>query len=668
MRIVSIPLFFVLIAQAVLAADTSPNLTLLSLEELMEIEVTLASRKPEKLSAATAAISVLTAEDLHHLGVRSLPEALRWVPGMQVGRIDANKWEVSSRGFSGLFTDKLQVLIDGRSVYTPMFSGVFWEIQDVVLEDVDRIEVVRGPGGTLWGANAVNGVINVITESAEETQGGWIEIGGGTSARGSTTVRHGGKLGENGHFRVYGKFFAQDRSKGTKQRVEDDWHLGRVGTRMDWQLSPRETLTLEGSAYTGRAGQSFVLPTSLSPPYVQTVYYDAELRGGDLLGRWKRNLGDRGALELQLYLDRMDRSDFIVQGVIQNADIDFQHRFEPGAHHELIWGLGYRLTTDDYKGTFILSLLPTQRHAHLFSGFVQDDISLLADRARLTLGTKLEHNSRSGFEWQPNLRLGWFPSSRHTLWAAVSRATRTPSRADDDIRATLDVLPPGDLVTGSPVARVLLLGNRDFTSEEMLAWEAGCRASLAAALTVDIAAFHQRYDRLRSNEPESPFLVDAPSPHLVIPVRISNGLNGETSGGELALSWQRKNWWRLQLTYSYLHMDLRPDRDSQDLGTDESEEGSVPRHQLALRSYFDLSPHLGLNVSGRYVDQLPYQEIGDYWTVDLHLEWHLSPHLEISLAGQNLVDSPHLEYISTSTNNLPALVEREMYGGISWKF
>ena len=669
MRIFYFPLFFVLFTQAVQAADPPLNLTRLSLEELMTIEVTLASRKPEKLSTATAAISVLTADDLRRLGVKTLPEALRWVPGMQVGRIDANKWEVSSRGFSGLFTDKLQVLIDGRSVYTPLFSGVFWEVQDVVLEDVDRIEVIRGPGGTLWGANAVNGVINIITRNAAETQGGWVEIGGGTKELGSATARYGGKLGESGYFRVYGKSFTQGNSKGSTLPVRDGWHLSRIGTRMDWRPSPQESLTLEGSAYAGRAGQSFVLATSLSPPYTQTVYYDAELSGGDLLGRWKRHLEDRGDLELQLYLDRLDRKDAIFQGMIQNADIDFQHRFEPSRNQELIWGLGYRLTDDDFTGTFTLSLLPAKRRSHLFSGFVQDDVSLLSGRMRLTLGTKLEHNSRSGFEWQPNLRLGLFPSSDHTFWGAISRATRTPSRADNDIRATLQILPPGALFSGSPLARAVLLGNRDFASEELLAWEAGYRAAWFDQLIVDLAGFYQRYDQVRSNEAETPFLEAATSPaHLVIPVRISNELNGKTYGAELALSWQKGEWWRLQASYSYLHMDLWPNRGSQDTGTDRSEEGSVPHHQLALRSSFDLSPDLGLNLSGRYVDQLPYQQIDDYLTFDLHLEWRLLPHLTISLVGQNLLDSPHLEYLSTSTNNLPAQVERDVHGRISWEF
>ncbi|MEW6751013.1 MAG: TonB-dependent receptor [Candidatus Latescibacterota bacterium] len=670
-RVPSVALLLVLLALACdpgLAADAVSRLAELSLEELMEVEVILPSRSPERLASATAAITVLTGEELRQLGVRSVPEALRWVPGMQVGRIDANKWEVSARGFSGLFADKLLVLIDGRSVYNPLFSGVFWEVQDVDLADVERIEVVRGPGGTLWGANALNGVINVVTRGAAQTPGLRAEVGTGDRQRVWGAGRYGGRLGREGHFRAYGRYFAQGASRGAQEPVEDAWHLGRLGARADWQVSSDEELTLDASVYAGEAGQSFLQPTSLSPPYQERLYYDAPLGGGHLLGRWQRGMGRRGDLELHAYVDRMDRRDAILRGSIWTADVDFQHRLEPVSGGELAWGLGYRLAADEYRGTFTLSMLPRRRLAHLLSGFAQGGASLLSGRTRLVAGTKVEHNGRSGLELQPNLRLGWFPTHRQTVWAALSRATRTPSRADDDILATLRVLPPGAAGPGSPLTRVVLLGNREFASEELVALEGGYRANLAEQLMVDAAAFLHRYDRLRSDEPELPYPDEAsPQPHLVVPIRVSNGLDGRTWGGELALSWQPGQRWRLEGAYSFVAIDLWPDAGSQDQTTEASEEESVPRHQVGLRSHVELAPGLELNLAGRYVAELPYARIDRYATVDAHLEWRLRPRLAVSLVGINLIDSPHLEYVSRSTNNVGALVEREVYTGIRWE-
>lgn len=650
-------------------ADPPLRLEALSLEELMEIEVSLASRRPEPLAGATAAVAALTRKDLAWLGARHLPEALRWMPGLQVGRIDANKWEVSSRGFSGLFTDKLQVLVDGRSVYTPLFSGVFWEVQDVVLEDVDRIEAVRGPGGALWGANAVNGVINVISKGAAETQGGWVQVGGGSRGRGTLTARYGGRLSPGLHYRVYGQGRTEGDSRGAGLAVRDGWRLGHAGGRVDWQRSPAESFTLEASAYRGRAGQSFLLPTALEPPYQRVVYYDATLAGGAAVGRWKRRLAGRGDLEAQLFVDRMDRRDAILKGLIDNADLDLQHRLPLGGAQELIWGLGYRLTADDYRGSFTLAMLPSQRRVHLLSGFVQDEVALFSGRGRLTAGTKVERNSRTGFEWQPSLRLGWYPVEHHTVWAAVSRATRTPSRADDDIRAVLEVLPPDRLFAGSPVARVALLGNRGFRSEELGALEGGYRGRVSSRLLVDAAVFLQRYDRLRSNEPELPYIDDVAIPvHLVVPLRVANGLEGRTYGGELTLSWQQAERWRVQGSYSYLDMDLWPGPDSQDRDTEDSEEDAVPRHQWSVRSLLAVRPGLELGVSGRYASRLAYQGIDPYLTADLQLRWRPLDRVEVSLLGENLLDSPHLEYVSRSSNNLPAWVTRELSATMGWRF
>ena len=677
------PLFQCLICSFSLFLIASPgqggaspplDLTQLSLEELMNIEVTLVSRKPEKLAETAAAVFVLTAEDLRRSGVRSIPEALRLVPGMQVGRIDANKWVVTSRGFPGLFANKLLVLIDGRSVYTPLFSGVFWEAQDVVLEDVERIEVIRGPGGTLWGANAVNGVINILTRKAADTPGRSVQVGGGTEERGFATLRGGGRLGEGAHYRAYGKVFTRDRSRGaTGQRPADGWHLYRIGGRIDWELSSRDALSVLGNGYRGEVGQSLLLTTSPSPPYVQAVHSEARIHGAAVLGRWERRISDRTDLALQLYYDRSGRRDYVLAGVIHNLDLDFQHRFRPGPRQEIVWGWGYRFTTDHFDPTFTMALHPESRKVHLLSGFVQDDITLVPERLRLIAGTKFEHNSYTGIEAQPNVRFWWSPAPRQALWGAVSRAVRTPSRGDNDIRAMAQAIPPDSLFPGvpSPVALVALVGNRDFTSENLLAFDLGYRAHFNERLTLDLAGFYNLYDDLRTNELEIDSRVlegDPLPPHLLIPMRVDNKATGKTWGFELAANGQ---WhpWRLRAGYSFLRMDLEVDEDSFDAQT-ESYARELPRHQLSVRSYLDLPAGLELDVVGRYVHDFPVAEwkIDRYLTFDLRLGWRPEERLELSLAAQNLLDSPHPEYVSQASGTFATEVEAGVYGVLNWAF
>ena len=651
------------------AGEIPPDLTELTLEELMEIEIISASKKEERLFEAPAAVYVITGEDLRRSGVRNIPEALRLVPGMQVARIDANKWVVTSRGFAGLFANKLLVLIDGRSVYTPLFSGVFWEAQDVVLEDVERIEVIRGPGGTLWGANAVNGIINIITKRAEDAQGGFVRIGGGTEERAFGTVRYGGRLGDGACFRAYGKHFTRDASVDSAgQGRADDWRVLRVGGRMDWGLSAQSTLTLQGDVYDGEVGQAVSLVTSLSAPYTQTVYSDAQISGGNVLGRWERTLNDRSDLALQFYYDRCARTDAMLHGVIHNTDIDFQHRVGLGWGQEIVWGLGYRFTADDSDGSFTMSLHPDSRHVHLFSGFVHDDISLISDRLRLTLGSKLEHNSYTGFELQPNIRFWWSPSRRHALWGAVSRAVRTPSRADHDIRGIPQALPPDSLFPGSPLALVTFLGDEDFVSETVLAFDLGYRSHLKDWFSVDVAGFCNLYDDLRTQELDLQSMEGVSSPpHVVIPLRVDNKATGKTYGIELGADWQVWDTWRLRTAYGYFHMDLEVAKDSFDTATETFAEEN-PRHQLSVRSYLDLPGPLELDVTGRYVDDLPTLAIDRYLTLDIHLGWHPGDRLELSLVGRNLLNSPHREFVSPSSGILPAEVQAGIYSTLSWRF
>lgn len=642
------------------------DLTELSIEELMQVEVTSVSRRAEPISAAAAAVFVITQEDIRRSGATSIPEALRMVPGLEVARIDANKWAISARGFNGRFANKLLVLVDGRSVYTPLFSGVFWDVQDLLLEDVDRIEVIRGPGATLWGANAVNGVINVLTRSARETAGGLVTAGGGSEERGFLGLRYGGSLGASTAYRVYAKTF--DRGSGerlTGGAGADDWSMSRAGFRLDSTL-PSSGLTLQGDLYDGEIGETLTLQ-SLRSPVPRTVDTDMQVGGGHLLGRWQRTMSTTSELALQLYYDRTERTAALVEEDRDTFDVELQHGFAPTARHRVVWGLGYRRTGDDIRGTELLSLHPARRTDELASAFFQDEVTLRPDRLWLILGSKLEHNDYSGFELQPNLRTVWIPRPRHTLWGAVSRAIRTPSRAEHDLRLSSEVAGPGALFPASPPAVFTVLGNPDYGSEELLAWELGYRAGLAPGLFVDVATFYNVYDRLRATRTGEPFPEVAPAPpHLVVPVYPTNDLDGETWGAELAVDWRAAGNWRLSAAYTYLRVQLheRPGIDPLNL----SVEGDSPRHQLAFRSSLDLLRGLELDLTARYVDELPALATDSYVSLDLRLGWKPVSRLELSLVGQDLLEGSHVEFAPEVIPTHPTGVERGLYGKLIWRF
>ena len=639
------------------------DLTQLSIEELMNIEVTSPARKEQAIFDAGTAVSVLTGDDLRRSGVTSVAEALRLVPGVQVGRVDANKWAISARGFNDGFANKLLVLIDGRSVYTPLFSGVFWDAQDVVLEDVERIEVIRGPGGTLWGANAVNGVVNIITRKAEETQGGMVQAGAGSTETLFTTVRYGGRLDEHTHYRVYARRAARPGAEDVDGRdLDDEWHLSRVGTRLDRQLSDRDRVTLQGEVYSGEVGQTFQLTTSLVAPFKETFVEKTELGGGHALGRWKRRLGDDSDLELQLYYDRAERLGKPIGGTTETYDVDFQHRFPLTRTQEIIWGWGARFIADDFDNSFAISLNPASRSTHLFSGFVQEEIALAERRLLLTVGSKVEHNTYTGLELQPNARAVWTPAPRHLVWGAVSRAVRTPSRAESDQRFS------GVVVATDTLILVATLGSRDFESEHVLAFDLGYRTQVAERLAVDLAVFYNFYDNLRTSELKSAELEETPPPlHYLVPVLTQNKLHGVTHGLEATASWQALPRWSLHAAYTYLQMDMELDEGSNDpVATTWDEEN--PNHQLVLRSAWDVSDRLGLDITARYMDDLPILDADSYLTLDARLGWRPVASAELFLVGQHLLDSPHLEFPRQTVVLLPGTVRRGVYGGLTWRF
>ncbi|MDY7033608.1 MAG: TonB-dependent receptor [Thermodesulfobacteriota bacterium] len=642
--------------------ETIGYLKELSMEALLDVEVTSVSKKIEKLSDASAAIFVITQEDIRRSGVTTIPEALRMVPGLQVARIDGSKWAITSRGFNGRFANKLLVLIDGRSVYTPLYSGVFWEVQDTLLEDIDRIEVIRGPGATLWGANAVNGVINIITKEAKETQGGLLAAGIGTEEKGFGNARYGGKLGEDAYFRIYGKYFNRDESADALGNdAADEWDILRGGFRMDWKKSDYNSITVQGDTYEGDAGQTITIAT-LTSPYEETLDEDAEISGKNLLFRWNHDISKTSELVLQTYYDGTEHKESVGHLNNDTFDIDLQHRFALGKQHEIMWGVGYRFVHDEIDGTFSAVLEPESRDDHLYSSFIQDEIELVKDRLHLTIGSKFEHNDYTGLEIQPNGRLIWTPHERHSLWTSVSRAVRTPSRAEQDGQLIIRVVPPEDSI---PLPTYLVLtGSEDYVSEDLIAYELGYRVQTADNFSIDIVAFFNDYDDLRSIETGTYSVEDSYILSYVIP---DNKVNGETYGIELAMDWLAMEWWRFKTSYTYLQMKLQADSDSQDTYSD-TVENENPHNQFSIRSSMDLPGSFEFDVWVRYVDNLSSQDVDSYTTFDARLGWRPRKNLELCIVGQNLLDKQHPEFIPELLDVSTTEVEQSVYGKVTWHF
>ena len=631
-----------------------------SLIELMNMKITSVSKTEEKLSDAPASVFVISHEDIRRSGVTSIPEALRLAPGVHVARQGAHSWAISIRGFNSDISNKLLVLIDGRSVYSPLFAGVFWDVQDTLLEDVDRIEVISGPGGTLWGANAVNGVINIITRSAEDTQGGFAELGGGNEEQGFAGFRYGGKLGENAALRGYLKSFKRDASRSADGgHAIDEWQMSQGGFRLDWQQSEADLFTVQGDMYSGKEDglfrDDFTLGTLPGPDFKD----QSDVAGANVLGRWQRQLSGTSDVQLQAYYDYTKRE---IPGTYNETrdtlDIDFQHHFKPGARHDILWGAGYRLTRDELDNTLFATFTPESRKDETFSAFLQDKIDLWEEKLFLTLGSKFEHNDYTGFEYQPNARLTWLVSERQTLWAAVSRAVRIPARLNSDLRLTAPV-------PGLPFPLYINVnGDRDFESEELLAYEAGYRVQVRDDLSFDLSLFYHDYDKLLTQEPGTPVVViDPPTLYIVLPNTLDNGMTGESYGGTLVANWQPTSAWRLQFQYAYIDLQLHNKPDSLDVSA-QNAEGNSPEHQVSLYSFVDLPHDLSLYTGVRYVDHLPNLGIHSYTALDLSLAWSPRDDLAFSVTGQNLTDGGHVEFGSAMGNE----VERSIFGKVTWQF
>jgi iron complex outermembrane receptor protein len=642
-----------------LHAKTNPAADLgeLDLEQLMRVRITSVSKHPESRFEAGAAIYVISNEELRRNGFATIADSLRTVPGMDVGQVNAHTWAVSARGFNGEYANKLLVLNDGRSVYNPLSSGVYWDALDPILADVNRIEVIRGPGATLWGANAVNGVINIISKSAKETQGLLVSAGGGSTERGFGEVRYGEKLGDHAWMRVFAKYSDPDSlALANSTGAADDWWMAHTGFRADWEANAQNLLTLQGEYYQGNNCLSLTQPIA-NAPFENTTTLASDVIGANVLGRWTYSQSEESEFKVQTYFDHTERESNLPSERRDTFDLEGQHAFTWLHRNHIVWGLGYRVSTDQIRGDFAQMFAPDHRTLNLFNSFLQDEIALVENQLHLTLGGKLEHNDFTGFEVQPSGRLVWTPTPKQTVWASVSRAVRTPSRAEDDVRVNLATQPASSSVFS-------ILGDRRGVSENLMAYELGYRLLPHPRVSVDVTAFYNDYDNLRSLQPGPP----ASSPTALATFYSANQIVGETYGVELSTSWQPLDRWHLQSAYTFFQAHLHRVDGSLDAATEQFYEGSSPAHQFSLRSQVDVTRHVEFDCGLRFVDALHNPNIPAYVTADVRLGWRPNNHWEISISGLNLFDNQHPEFAPQVINTPLREVRRSVFGKITWRF
>lgn len=653
-------------AEAMRDDQSTENLKQLSLAQLGDVEVTTVSKEPEKVMRTPAAIYVLTAEDIRRAGVTNIPEALRLVPGVEISRIDSDSWAVGIHGFGGAFSRSVLVLIDGRSVYTPLFEGVYWDVQNVMLEDVDRIEVIRGPGGTIWGSNAVNGVINIITKKAEDTQGTLASVGSGNLDQATGAIRYGGTYNKDLDYRVYGMGFIRGAEFHVNNDPFDEWRMGQMGFRLDWRRNDRDTLTFQGDTYNGENGTETNI-AFFSPPSQANVDSTSFVSGGNLLAHWKHQFKNGSDFQLQTYFDRTNRQDAQFGETRDTFDIDFIDHLKLPKNQDFIWGMGARVSPSQFIQTqATVDFLPNQQTASIYSGFLQDEIPIVEDKLSLTVGTKLEHDSFSGFDWEPSARALWTPSDTQTFWAAVTRAVRTPSRLDQDLALTgfVSAAPPFPIF-------VEITGDPTYKPEQLIGYEGGYRSVVNPRFYVDVATFFNNYSGLTSLGTVSLGFAEAPPPasypYILVSVPWANGIEGNTDGAEISPNWKVTDWWQLKGSYSYLQMHLKDMPGITDATTAASDEGSSPHHEVVVQSLFNLPKQFEIDPTYRYVSALPAQGVQQYSTMDVHVGWHFVRQFEVSLTGENLFRPYQVEYES-GVNGEPNIgIKRTAYAQITWK-
>jgi iron complex outermembrane recepter protein len=609
----------------------------LSLEQLGRVEVTSVSKQPSEVWRTPAAITVLTQDDIRKSGATTLPELLRLVGGVQVSRMDSDHWAVGIRGLTSPFSKALLVLIDGRSVYTPLFGGVYWQVQETLLEDVDRIEVIRGPGGTIWGSNAVNGVINVITRHSRDSTGVLVSAAAGNVDRGRVSLRFGDAFGEALSYRLYATGTVRDAQQAPDGHAYDEWSMAQTGFRVDFSRKAGESLRLQGDVYRGTAGDRVGLG-SFSPPSQLLIEGDDIVSGGNIVAGWERELPAGTSLRLQGYYDRTVRDAIHFGETRKAADVDLLLHTPLGRRHQLSWGAGARSSRSDVRQLFpTLSVVPAERDQRFASLFAQDEVELLADQLFATVGAKLEHNSYTGWEVQPTARVLWRVDTEETLWAGVTRAVRTPSRIETDLRLTFFASP-------SPLIYLRLNGSEAFEAEALVGWEAGYRRLLLPTLYADLTAFHNTYGNLASFAPFALSAQGTPIPHLLATTTYENGIRATSDGFEISPDWRPRAWLRVRGSYALFTMNATNRPGSTDTGNVALYEGSVPRHQAFVQGSLTLPGRVEADYVHRAVGRLASHDVPRFVTADARLGWDVTKNLTLALTGRNLFAPGHVEF------------------------
>jgi iron complex outermembrane recepter protein len=638
------------------SALAQEDLSEISLESLMNVQVSSVSRHHEELRRSAAAVYVITQEDIRRSGMTDVAELLRTVPGVNVARINNSTWAVSARGFNAQYATKLLVLVDGRTVYDPSFSGVYWNIQNIVLDDIERIEVIRGPGATMWGANAVNGVISIQTKKAASTSGGLLVADFGSGRPGEGSFRYGGTVGRTASYRVYGRQTTRSAFETSSgEDGQDSWNLTSMGFRLDWTPSKRDSFTFEGEGHRGVRGSRQNVLTSLSPLTFEVAGLMGN-RGEYARIQWDHAFSADSALTLKAYVNRFHYLGY-GEEKLQSVDFDLQHNFRIGRHQNFTWGLGRRDTRDSFPETIAFGVTPSKAHTNLTSAFVQDELRFLEERLRVTVGSKVEYSSLAGADFQPSVRVAWIPGARNAFWASASRAVHTASRVERGMHVNV-----GSFNAGQMFGLVELLGQKNTRSEGLVAYEAGYRYQANRRFWTDVSGFYNVYDHLSMVDPADPIFSPSPTPHLVLPLYFGNDASGETYGFEAAANYKVNDRWTVKGSYSRLQMNLRGRPGS--TAADDIE-GQSPRNQIYAGSTLTLPKSFELSSHAYFTGALPFYGVPGYTRLDAGIAWTGMEHLELGLTGQNLLGA-HLE--SGESPSPANAVQRSIFGRVRWRF
>jgi iron complex outermembrane receptor protein len=666
LRALAIGVFIALISpsfRAEIPLDGSQQnpLKTLSLEQLGNIEVTTVSREPEAVRKTPAAIYVITQDDIQRSGASNIPEALRLAPGVEVARITSGEYAIGIRGFNSRLSRSVLVLIDGRTVYSTFTAGTYWETQDTLIQDIDRIEIIRGPGGTIWGPNAVNGVINIITKNTKDTQGLLGMAGGGNVEQDFGDARFGSGNGKGFTYRVYAKGFGWAPQYHPDGDNYDDWHSGQGGFRLDWNARDGDTYRLQGDVYGQDLGER-VTVTTYNPPANATIDGDASLYGGNVLWSWRRVQGEGRDIQLAAYYDHTTRNELNFGDIRNTVNVDYLERFLFRGQ-KLSWGATLRFSHGNEVELFSgLTFVPAQRTDQLYQGFVQDEIPLVRNRLSAVVGTKVLKTNYTGVLAEPSARLLYTPSATQTIWAAYTHALRTPADVERDFNLSSFL---GDASNGLPIfAR--FSANPAFRSEQLNGYELGYRGLAGSRFSVDIDGFYNHYGDLFSEDLIALDVIETnpPPTHLLISAQFGNGLVASTTGMELAPEWRPEPWWRLRGSYSFLDMHVEKGTNSKDIGSAPTVQGSSPEYQALIQNGFDLPKSVNVDMEVRYVSALPGIQVPSYWTGGATVQWAASRHIQLKAVGENLFQPHHVEFVYDP--GPPTGIRRGFYGQITF--